>query len=255
MIPLNTGCATRRKADRRLITLTDTIQIQINKRWQLPFTLAFTVFLSFFKLNLISGQDIIGVDICACQPATYTFTLNFDLVCSDTNVLPGMTSGINATACLTEIRDEEGDDDQGSNNEDDEALKPVSVQNVQIFELDQSLQVIAQTVRTGPFVNSSTFTYTSIIATLTADLDPSSLPRGIQLVSTGLNSIEQAVVNTYIILYNNDCGIFPLLFEGDRAGWTEFVSSLRTRFFVSKHYLYQFHESVLGTNTSFVSYI
>ena len=160
-----------------------------------------------------SAQGMIGTDICGCQPATYTFTFDFDLVCDDTTV---EGSGINETACLTEIR--------GQDEVPAEDLVPLSVQNVQIFELDQDLQVVAQTVRTGPFTNGDTFTYTSIISTMTDDLNPQSLPRGLQVVITGLNSKEQSTVNTYIITYTNDCGIFPILTEGQQAGWTIFVS-------------------------------
>lgn len=151
--------------------------------------------------------------------ATYTFTLDFGLTCVDTNVAG---PGINETACLTEIR--------GQDEVPDDELVPISVQNVQIFELDQNLQVVAQTVRAGSFVNGSNFTYTSIIATMTSSLNPTSLPRGLQLVITGLNTNEETVVNTYIILYDNDCGIFPVLTEGQTAGWTIFVRLLAARF-------------------------
>ena len=137
------------------------------------------------------------------------------MTCEETSV---EGPGINETACLTEIR--------GQDEVPDEELVPISVQNVQIFELDQNLKVVAQTVREGSFVNGSNFTYTSIISTMTASLNPTSLPRGLQLVITGLNRNEETVVNTYIILYTNDCGIFPILTEGQTAGWTIFVRSL-----------------------------
>ena len=127
--------------------------------------------------------------------------------------------GINATACLTEIR---GQDDVVP----DEELVPMSVQNIQIFELDQNLQVVAQTVRVGSFVNGSNFTYATIISTRPESINPTSLPHGLQLVITGLNRNEATVVNIYIIIYTNDCGIFPILIEGQTAGWTIFVRSL-----------------------------
>ena len=162
-------------------------------------------------LQRVSAQ-LIGTDICGCQPAFYTFTFDFGLKCTD-NTVAG--PGINETACLTEIR--------GQEEVPDDELVPISVQNVQIFELDQRLQVVAQTVRPGVFVSGSNFTYTSIISTMTDTLNPLSLPRGLQLVITGLNSNEETVVNTYIILYTNDCGIFPILTEGQTYGWTIFV--------------------------------
>ena len=136
------------------------------------------------------------------------------MTCVDTDVAG---PGINETACLTEIR--------GQDEVPDDELVPISVQNVQIFELDQNLKVVVQTVRAGSFVSGSNFTYTSIISTMAGTLNPTSLPRGLQLVITGLNKNEETVVNTYIILYTNDCGIFPILTEGETAGWTIFVSS------------------------------
>jgi hypothetical protein len=95
---------------------------------------------------------------------------------------------------------------------------------ISIFELDQNLDVIAQTAKTGAFLTGSTFTYTSIIATEPDMLNPNSLPRGIQLVFIGTNALNQAVVNTFAILYSNECGIFPLLKEGEVAGWSILVS-------------------------------
>jgi hypothetical protein len=159
-------------------------------------------------------SQLIGTAVCGCQPATYTFTFDFGLTCDDNNVEGG--PGINETACLTEVR--------GIDEVPDEDLVPVTVQSVQIFELDQNLKVFSQTVRTGTFVNGSNFTYTSIISTITDLSDVSSLPRGLQLVITGLNNKEQSTVNTYIITYTNDCGIFPILREGQTSGWTIFVS-------------------------------
>lgn len=161
-----------------------------------------------------TGQSLIGTDICGCQPATYTFTFDFGLTCADSNVAG---PGINATACLTEIRGEE--------EVPPEDLIPISVSTVQIFELDQNLQVFSQTVRTGDFVSGSNFTYTSIISTISDLTNVQSLPRGLQLVITGLNNKEESTVQTYIITYTNNCGLFPILTEGQTQGWTIFVSS------------------------------
>jgi hypothetical protein len=162
----------------------------------------------------------IGTDICGCQPATYTFTLDFSLTCEETNV---EGPGINDTACLTEIR--------GQEEVPPEDLVPVSVQNIQIFELDQNMKVVAQTVRTGTFTDGDTFTYTSIISTFGDSLNPVMLPRGLQLVISGVNNKEQSVINTYIIVYTNSCGVFPVLTEGMTAGWTIFVSTESSRGF------------------------
>lgn len=173
--------------------------------------------LFFIGLETSNAQEI-GLDICACQPAVYEFTLDFDLTCADLDV---GGPGISDTTCLTELRGEE--------NQDDADLRPVTVSQVSIFELDQNLDVIAQTVKSGTFLSGSMFTYTSIIATEPDMLNPESLPRGLQVVFIGNNALNQAVVNTFAILYNNDCGVFPLLREGQIAGWSIFVSLPRTK--------------------------
>ena len=183
------------------------------------------VFSMLWSSQVVRGQ-LIGTNICGCQPATYTFTFDFALTCDDNNVEGG--PGINATACLTEVR--------GKDEVPDEELIPVTVQTVQIFELDQNLQVFAQTVRTGTFVDGSNFTYTSIISTITDLEDVASLPRGLQLVITGLNNKEEATVQTYIITYLNECGIFPILTEGQTSGWTIFVSWVWLPMFISSFY-------------------
>ena len=166
--------------------------------------------------SVVMAQEI-GLDICACQPSVYEFTLDFELTCDDLDV---GGPGISDTTCLTELR--------GQEDQDGADLVPVTVSQVSIFELDQNLDVIAQTVKTGSFLSGSTFTYTSIIATEPDMLNPNSLPRGIQLVFIGNNAMDQAVVNTFAILYNNDCGVFPLLREGQVAGWSIFVSRIFT---------------------------
>jgi hypothetical protein len=173
---------------------------------------AFLILLTFKNEFFVLGQ--IGVNLCACQPSTYTMTFNFTLRCEDFNVTgPGI---VPPPGCITEIR--------GQEVVNQTELVPISIQSIQIYELDQNLQVVAQTLREGNYLDGSSFTYTSIIATQTDQLNPTSLPQGFQLSITGLNGQEQSVVQTYIIRYTNDCGIFPVLVEGQTAGWTIFVS-------------------------------
>jgi hypothetical protein len=55
-------------------------------------------------------------------------------------------------------------------------------------------------------------------------LNASSIPRGFQLSITGRNALEETIVNNWVVLYDNNCGIFPVVTEGMIAGWTVFVS-------------------------------
>lgn len=93
-------------------------------------------------LPVATGQRMIGLDLCGCQPATYEFTFDFDQICDDSNVVG---PGINETACLTEIR--------GRDEVPDVELIPASVQSVQIFELDQ-LQQVRVEISFGGVANS-----------------------------------------------------------------------------------------------------
>jgi hypothetical protein len=163
--------------------------------------------------DLRRTEGLIGTDICGCQPATYTFTFDFNLTCDDTDV----AGPVIFKDCYTGIL--------GQEEVPDAELVPVIVQNVQIFELDQNLQVSAQTERVGTFDDGSNFTYTSVISTMPDQLNPTSLPRGLQLVITGLNDKQEVTVQSITFIYTNDCGVFPVLTAGETAGWTIFVSA------------------------------
>jgi hypothetical protein len=54
---------------------------------------------TFATHETVSRGDnpVVGVNICACQPATYEFILDFDLTCAEATV---GGPGINDTACV-----------------------------------------------------------------------------------------------------------------------------------------------------------
>jgi hypothetical protein len=80
----------------------------------------------------------IGTDICACQPSVYEFTFDFLNTCDDFNVTG---PGISDNACFVDFAAEL--------NVTDEV--PVAVTRIEILELDQILQVVAQTQINGNF--------------------------------------------------------------------------------------------------------
>jgi hypothetical protein len=80
----------------------------------------------------------IGVDICACQPSVYEFTFDFLNTCDDFNVTG---PGILDDTCFVDFASDL--------NVTDEV--PVAVFQVEILELDQLLQVVAQTQIVGDF--------------------------------------------------------------------------------------------------------
>jgi hypothetical protein len=97
--------------------------------------------LLFGILMLLSPDtkaQTIGVDICACQPSVYEFTFDFLNNCDDFNVTgPGITDN----ACFVDFA--------ADLNVTDEI--PVAVTRIEILELDQILQVVAQTQINGNF--------------------------------------------------------------------------------------------------------
>ena len=184
----------------------------MNGRWTLsasPFALLCLAFL----VQWTSAQEV-GVDICACQPSVYEITLDFDLVCDDTDV---MGPGINDTACLISSRLPD------TVNVTD--FVPVQVNEIQILELDQNQDVVGQSVYTeGPYFNGDKIYYTSIVRKNPDLVNSVSLPRGIQTSINGNNALNQPLLNSWGILYDNDCGVFPLLEVGQKIGWSIFVS-------------------------------
>jgi len=164
----------------------------------------------FLLASIVEAQ--VGVTLCACQPGIYTFTFDFSLKCADQNI---GGDGIQDTACVIDT-------------EIDQVLDqtPVAVSKVQIFELDQNLNVIVSTEKIQEFRNFDSFNYTSIISRDIDTINETSVPRGLQLSITGRNAMDQSLVNSWLILYNNDCGLYPILTEGQTAGWTELVSSI-----------------------------
>ncbi|GKY96656.1 hypothetical protein MPSEU_000625200 [Mayamaea pseudoterrestris] len=159
-----------------------------------------------------NNNPVVGVDVCACQPATYEFKLDFGIDCSDKTVVSG-AAGINDTACIVNT-------EQQVNVTD---FSPVRVTTIQILELNQDLRVIAQTPLSGDFRSGDTFKYTSVIAQIDPDEENvDMIPKGLQITLAGRNAEEQDLVNFWLIIYENDCGVFPVVLEGQQIGWTVF---------------------------------
>jgi hypothetical protein len=103
-------------------------------------------------------------------------------------------------------------------------LIPVAVQTIDILELNQNLQILVQENIEGNFGNGDTFQYTSYAANPGDVVDPEDIPRAIQINIVGVNAVEQPIINVYLITFTNNCGAYPVLFDGQSAGWTRFVS-------------------------------
>jgi hypothetical protein len=158
------------------------------------------------------GQEI-GTELCSCAPNTYNFTLDFSLFCPPVNITIG--DAVQATSCLVSPF--------GNPQVDD--LIPVAVQSIDILELGQDLRVLVQENIEGNFGDGDTFSYTSIAALPENIATAVDIPRALQLNLVGVNANDEPIINVYIITFTNNCGTYPVLQEGQSAGWTRFVSS------------------------------
>jgi hypothetical protein len=156
------------------------------------------------------GEDV-GTELCSCAPSTYEFTLDFSLFCPPVNITLG--DAIQATSCLV----------SPFGNPEVSDLVPIAVQSIDILELGQDLRVLVQENIEGNFGDGDTFQYTSVVAT---DADGEvEIPRALQLNLVGVNANDEPIINVYIITFTNNCDTYPVLSEGQSAGWTVFVSS------------------------------
>lgn len=121
--------------------------------------------------------------------------------------------GIQETVCLIESRSTENVTD----------LTPVSVQSVQVLEVDENVLVIGQTVFTdGPYTSGDSLLYESILAN-TSEVGGSS-PRGLVVSIAGTNAEGQAIANNWAIVFQSNCTTEPILRAGQQIGWMSFVS-------------------------------
>lgn len=161
-----------------------------------------------FAASPVEAQ--VGVTLCACNPAVYTFELVFEATCEETNV-DGL--GIENSDCSVT---------PGGIDQEILDFTPVAVTGVDILELDQQLvPFVFQPIR-GSFRNGNTFTYSSVTAT-DPTLPPERLPKGFQMNVQGVNALDQAIQNIWIITFTNECGVFPIFTEGEQIGWTKLI--------------------------------
>jgi hypothetical protein len=175
---------------------------------------------ALFLALMVSVAAQVGTEICACQPSEYTLKLNFALECDDRDIDGSVVAGVQETACIVEgaVKDMEPTDPF-----------PVLVSNITITELDQELQPVKQDRRSGEFLDGAEIVYTSFTAAEPGGVDSISLPAGLQVELTGSNAGGELLKNIYVILFNQNCSIYPVLTDGMQIGWTVFVRAMSHR--------------------------
>jgi hypothetical protein len=168
-------------------------------------------------INILPVCGQIGVTICACQPSVYTFTFNFSAICDIETI---ERPGVRDADCFARGFAIGPADDLND-------TVPVQITTVSVMELNKDLGVLSQTPIVDSFRDGDSFTYTSILSTPDniTGLMPDMIPGGIQLGIVGVNKLEEPITNVWIILFDNGCGIFPVLEVGDQIGWTILVST------------------------------
>jgi hypothetical protein len=145
---------------------------------------------------------------CACQPSSYTMTLNLAGTCPDATIAG--TAGVSEAGCIVE---------SGGLVIEDQV--PVSIVNVSIVELDQILEPIQEeTILEGPLADGESFEFTRVLGTLANG----TIPRVFQVRLFGENAQGDLISNLNVIVFNNDCSVYPVLTEGMQTGWIVFVS-------------------------------
>jgi hypothetical protein len=161
-------------------------------------------------VGIANGQDL-GTDICACQPRSYEFTLDFSLTCPPVNMTG---DAIDATSCLISPLGDPSVED----------LNPVSVESIDILELGQDFLVVSQTNVDELLFDGDTFSYTSFVSFPELIETIEQVPRAIQINMVALNALDERIINVFIVTFTNICGSYPVFDEGQYAGWTKFVS-------------------------------
>lgn len=162
------------------------------------------------------AQQVVGETICACQPGTYTMALQLNLTCGDRTIGEDITPGVNDTTCFIAPR---------SPGETVEDFVPTTVQEIQVFELDQLQDVVRSRVYESAFMDGDTVEYSSYVVSNPNNITATTLPKVLAVTLTARNAAGQPLLNTWAIRFDNDCGIYPVLTPGERIGWIRFVST------------------------------
>lgn len=158
--------------------------------------------------TLVTAQ--VGVSICACSPRSYTFSFNMTQTCADEVILG---DGILNTECTL----------APFQNDSVTNLVPVSVDSVDILELDANLVLITQASRFGPFRTGDSFEYESISNNPSA-INETNVPKALQLSMIGSNSEGASIYFAALLIYITDCGDYTSILPDSKIGLITLVS-------------------------------
>lgn len=209
-------CKRQRGTSRRQSCVGECVEHQIISNisyTMIRFTMMGILILFVFgmKINTTVAQET-GNDVCGCSPSTYTFVLDFGMSCPPANITTG--SGVTSVSCLISPF--------GAPTTN---LDPVIIDSISIIELDQANNVIVEERINGDFFNGDSFSYSSILNNNPEDITSSrQIPKALQLNLNGKNREGIMLINVFIVTFSNECGVYPVIQDGESVGWTIFVS-------------------------------
>jgi len=188
-----------------------------------PFTLRYIVatvgLLTAALLPYPAVAQICAAELCACQPPIIEVTLDYSMSCEDANIEVGPGTGVEKFECTTEA-------DPGT---DITEFVPVTrVIRFDIVEYGQNDQAVTQDGRFGfnDFPSGTKIAYSGL-QSFGAPITRESLPKRILWTFRALNGQSKAFNFAWSITFSNDCGVFPVLSEGQIPGLGSITSVTR----------------------------
>ncbi|KAL7566873.1 hypothetical protein ACA910_021364 [Epithemia clementina (nom. ined.)] len=138
---------------------------------------------------------------CGCQPASWTFEIDFHLAScqSSSNAFDSSSGGIQHEQC--ELRN------LTPNGLETTFVGKVSIR---IVELDQELQQAVQQVFKTNVTHGDQIVFESILMT-PARVDETSLPKAILVTINGQSLSGQLLRATWSLFFTNSCDVFPVV--------------------------------------------
>lgn len=172
-------------------------------------------------VTILLGCGVNGAEICTCQPARFRLSLDLNLTCEASTIVSG-NPGIDDAACTLQST--------GT------SVKPTQVKFIEISELNQELKTVRTSVFNDTLTTGDTIRFSSKISTSVDDLlaDVTARPRGVQATIIGVDANGVEILNKWVLLFSNDCSIYPVISIGQQIGWTKFVSNFRANTMFSK---------------------
>jgi hypothetical protein len=192
------------------------------------FFLLFVIQLLWLTMfDRVYGQEMIGTDICFCQPTVYEFTIDLSLSCNvssmnNTVLLPG----INETSCITM-----GDvNASAAAHDENNEIRVTKVTYITIAEYNFEGETTGVASYTDELRHGDSIQYTSSIVPSITDEDwtMSNITHTFTLTMLGYTDNDERITNSWFIDFTNDCQSYPVISNGLSIGWTTLVSKYTT---------------------------